>query len=64
MALLKPPFRGNDLDVIFKKVQKGVYDPIPSFYSPELANMINMLLTVQAKKRPTAEQILQNSIIV
>ena len=36
MAALKPPFRANDMDGLYQRVQKGFYERIPSKYSSEL----------------------------
>jgi serine/threonine protein kinase len=36
MGALKPPFRAADMDGLFKKVQKGFYDPMPLKYSKDL----------------------------
>jgi NIMA (never in mitosis gene a)-related kinase len=36
MCALKPPFRANDMEGLFKKVQKGQFDRIPARYSKEL----------------------------
>ena len=33
MCALKPPFRAMDMEGLYKKIQKGVYDKLPSKYS-------------------------------
>lgn len=33
MATLRPPFRANNLKELYAKIQKGIYEPIPKFYS-------------------------------
>lgn len=55
---LKPPFRAEDMEGLFKKVLKGVYPRIPNQYSKELASVVKALITVQPENRPTCEQIL------
>ena len=40
MASLKPPFRAQNMEGLFKKVQKGFFDRIPSRYSNDLAAVI------------------------
>lgn len=40
MTTLKPPFRANDMNGLFKRVLKGVYPKIPATYSAELNAMI------------------------
>jgi NIMA (never in mitosis gene a)-related kinase len=44
MAALKPPFRANDMEGLYKKVVKGIFPPIPSQYSKDLEQVLNMLL--------------------
>lgn len=36
MAALKPPFKANDMQGLFKVIQKGIFDRIPSKYSDDL----------------------------
>jgi NIMA (never in mitosis gene a)-related kinase 1/4/5 len=55
MATLKPPFRAQDMDSLFKKVQKGVYDPLPPKYSRDLADVIGSMLKVKSSHRPSCE---------
>jgi NIMA (never in mitosis gene a)-related kinase len=33
MVCLKPPFKASSMDELFRKVNKGIYAPIPSMYS-------------------------------
>ena len=33
MATLRPPFRANNLNELYAKIQKGLYEPLPRFYS-------------------------------
>ncbi len=58
MTTLKAPFRGTTMKAVFEKVMKGVYDPIPSFYSKSLANIINMMLQINHHNRPNADQLI------
>lgn len=44
MTTLKPPFRANDMNGLYKRVLKGVYPKIPTNYSNDLATMIKTLL--------------------
>lgn len=39
MAALKPPFRAADMEGLYKRVQKGVCDRIPSKYSSDLMHV-------------------------
>ncbi|EAS04367.2 plant dual-specificity MAP kinase kinase family domain protein (macronuclear) [Tetrahymena thermophila SB210] len=63
MCALKPPFKGKDMEDLFKKVQRGVYDPIPSHFSKELNLFIAQLLRVNPEQRPNCDEILKFSVI-
>ena len=46
MITLKPPFRADDMQGLYKKVLKGQYQKITK-YSTELSNVIDSLLKVK-----------------
>ena len=46
MCTLSPPFKASDFPGLYKKVIAGTYDPIPSFYSQDLKDLIQMCRTV------------------
>eukprot|EP01017_Pseudomicrothorax_dubius_P045230 TRINITY_DN7792_c0_g1_i1.p1 TRINITY_DN7792_c0_g1~~TRINITY_DN7792_c0_g1_i1.p1 ORF type:complete len:397 (+),score=83.77 TRINITY_DN7792_c0_g1_i1:64-1254(+) len=58
MTALRPPFRANDMQGLFKKVQKGVYDKIPTRYSADLSAVIAACLRVSPATRPTCKDLL------
>jgi NIMA (never in mitosis gene a)-related kinase 1/4/5 len=60
MAALKPPFRAEDMDGLFKKVIKGSYPKISDNYSKSLSNVIKSMLQVNPSNRPTAAQLLKS----
>ena len=64
MASLKMPFRGTSMQMLYNNVMKGNIDPIPSRYSAELMEIIKIILTKNPHKRPSAEELLKNKIIV
>jgi NIMA (never in mitosis gene a)-related kinase len=53
MCAQKPPFSGNDMQGLCKKINKGVYDRISTKYSDDLSNLINLCLKVQPNERPS-----------
>ncbi len=59
MCTLKPPFRAEDMDGLYKKVIKGQYSKIGNGYSEDLANVIKMMLQVNPSNRPNAKQLLR-----
>jgi serine/threonine protein kinase len=60
MTTLKPPFRAEDMDGLYKKVIKGSYSKIGDNYSKQLSGAIKMMLQVNPANRPDADQLLSN----
>lgn len=58
MTTLKPPFRAEDMDGLYKKVIKGAYSKIGDNYSKQLASVIKNMLQVNPSNRPDAGQLL------
>ena len=58
MVTLKPPFRAEDMHSLFKVVLRGTYPKISSKFSLDLRNVVKTLIQVDAKKRPTCDDIL------
>ena len=61
MITLKPPFRAEDMDGLYKKVIKGQYAKIGDNFSKQLGQVIKNMLQVNPANRPDASQLL-NSI--
>ncbi|KAM3128741.1 hypothetical protein pb186bvf_019153 [Paramecium bursaria] len=59
MACLRPPFKAEDMDGLYKKVIRGLYPKIPQQYSMELSTVIRMMLQVSTTLRPTSAAILE-----
>lgn len=64
MATLRPPFRGDDMDTIYRKVTKGMYTRIPAHFSPELDQIVKILLQVNPSMRLSCDKILQLPIVL
>lgn len=60
MTTLKPPFRAEDMDGLYKKVIKGQYSKIGDNYSKQLAQVIKSMLQVNPSNRPDAAQLLNS----
>lgn len=41
MASLTPPFRASNLKELYTKIQRGIFQRIPAFYSDSLAEIVN-----------------------
>jgi len=57
-ATLRPPFRADDMEGLFRKVTRGVYPRIPACYSQQVADVIAWLLRVNPKERPGVSELL------
>ena len=55
---LKPPFRAEDMEGLYRKVIKGDFSPIPRSFSSDLHNIITSLLQVNPSSRPTCTHLL------
>ena len=64
MASLHVPFRGTSIQQLYRNIIKGKYQEIPNIYSNNLKNIIKMILTLNPLKRPSAQDLLDNEIIV
>ncbi len=52
---LHPPFRAQNMNDLYKRVVKGVYDDPPSLYSRDLKRLIKSMITVIPDLRPSAQ---------
>jgi NIMA (never in mitosis gene a)-related kinase len=64
LCTLKPPFRAQSLEHLFKCVVRGVYDSISSTYSKDLHHIISQLLQTDPKKRPSCSDLLTTNQII
>lgn len=63
MITLKPPFRAEDMQGLYKKVLRGKYPKISEKYSPELQKVVQTLIQVSPHLRPTCDVILEMSVV-
>lgn len=63
LCTLKHAFSADNLLGLVYKIVQDKYDPIPSIYSKDLQNLINLLLNKNATERPSVAQILQMPIV-
>jgi NIMA (never in mitosis gene a)-related kinase len=61
MITLYPPFRAADMEGLSRKVIRGVFTPIPSTFSKDLATVVKKMLTVETRLRPTCSELLNLS---
>lgn len=63
LCTLSLPFKGKNLCIVYQNISKGKYAPIPSIYSRDLAIIINCLLQVNPKNRPSCDELMKNPLI-
>ena len=62
MITLKPPFRAQNMEGLYKKVVRGIYPKINmEIYSEDIAAVVKSLLQVNPELRPSCAEILANS---
>ena len=63
MITLKPPFRAENMQGLYKKVLRGHYPKISKQYSTDIQTVVRMLIQVSSKKRPSCAEILSHAIV-
>jgi NIMA (never in mitosis gene a)-related kinase len=63
MCALRPPFRAEDMESLYRKVLRGSYPRIPSCFSQDLRQVIAMMLQKRPSKRPTVDQLLMAEVV-
>lgn len=62
MITLKPPFRAQNMEGLYKKVVRGIYPKINmETYSEDIAAVVKSLLQVNPDLRPSCADILSNT---
>lgn len=59
MCIGKHPFEGNSMKELVGKIVRGVFTPLPLKYSKNLRELLNILLQVEPKNRPSMSKILE-----
>ncbi|CAD8124299.1 unnamed protein product [Paramecium sonneborni] len=63
LCALQPPFNAESLHFLALNIVKGQYKPIPAHYSKELKQLVQCLLQVDQRRRPTIQEILKMPVI-
>ena len=63
-ACLKPPFRAEDMQGLYKKVVKGEYPSLPRTFSHDLHQIVAGLLQVNPLNRITCAEILSHPAVL
>ena len=59
MICLKMPFDASSLPMLYMKIVRGNYSPIPTIYSKDLKNLVSLLLNTNSEKRLSINEILK-----
>ena len=57
MITLRPPFRAENMEGLYNKVIKGQINKIPDRFSPDLAEIVKMLIQVAPETRPNCGKL-------
>lgn len=63
LCMLKHAFESSSLLGLVYKIVSDHYEPIPSFYSPQLNSLINQLLMKSAESRPSINELFANPYV-
>ena len=63
LCALKPPFDAPSIHLLSMKIVRGIYNPVPSHFSPELKSLIKQMLEVRIEMRPDVNKILAMPVI-
>ena len=63
LCALRPPFDGANINFLCRKIVQGHFSPIPSHFSRNLKSLIDKMLTLDPRRRPNINQVLQIPII-
>jgi NIMA (never in mitosis gene a)-related kinase 1/4/5 len=64
MCSLQPPFRGQDMNQLYKRVMEGRVSALPSVYSKDVASMVKACLQVKSVLRPSCTELLNKSTLL
>ena len=59
MTWLKMPFDASSLPMVYVKIIRGAYGPVPNIFTKHLRSLVHSLLTVESEKRPSINDILK-----
>lgn len=63
MATLKHAFNAKDMNSLVYRIIEGKLPPMPRVYSPELAELIRIMLSKRPEERPSVRSILRHPYI-
>ena len=63
LMTFKMSFNAVSFPLLHIKINRGVYHPPPSYYSSEIKDLLKKCLTLDPKKRPSIDEILQLPLI-
>merc|ERR1719491_586025 len=55
MTSLRPPFRAEDMEALYRKILRGSYPRCPTVYSRDVNEVISLLLQVNPRQRPAVD---------
>lgn len=59
MATLKHAFTARNINALMYKILQGKVPPLPSKFSTELTQLVQLMMSSKAKDRPSVHEILR-----
>ncbi|CAL6007152.1 Kinase [Hexamita inflata] len=63
LCMLKHPYTGRDVKELQRNVLRGIYQPVHTFYSQDLRDLITSMLSASSLRRPNVNQIIHSAAI-
>ena len=63
MCALTEPYDAEHMGALCNKVLNETHNPIPDIYSPQLKDLVNLLLTKDHEMRPSITEVLRSPLM-
>lgn len=63
LLCLRHPFATKDIAMLVLRVTRGERPPLPSFYPPEIVELVNRMLSMNPQDRPTCKELLRLPVV-
>ncbi|KAJ9440737.1 putative serine/threonine-protein kinase nek3 [Diplonema papillatum] len=63
LAFLQKPFQGKSLRGVYKRIQSGVYEPIPDTADPDVLRLLTSILVIEPRDRPSAAKLCRDTAL-
>jgi serine/threonine protein kinase len=64
LCSLRPPFLGNSFPELKRAISTGRYTPLPRKYTEALHNVVRVMLKLNPRERPSADEMLRSADVI